>query len=305
MVERVTTKRPAANDDVPPASGRAASRRADKAVTVSKPGFDKKTIALVYDFDGTLSPKPMQEYTVLPKLNEDAKAFWAESNRIAKEQGADPLITYMHLMYKKAKEHNVRIDREDLVQLGRDVELFAGVEEWFATTYGPIRFVVLNDTVSSASVITGVERAFLDVTLKGVDRARTPFVVAMHHQPMYTTSIGHAPATNLRAAWTPLYDQYHVNAVLNGHVHSYESTKPMAGGTGTSLGTPTTDALGTRYLVFGGGGADLYGFKTTQPYIQKRESVHGFAVMRASSTELTWTAFRDDGSTIESFAIPK
>ncbi len=131
MVERVTTKRPAANDDVPPTSGRPASRRTDKPVQVPKPGFDKKTIALVYDFDGTLSPKPMQEYTVLPKLNEDAKAFWAESNRIAKEQGADPLITYMHLMYKKAKEHNVRIDREDLVQLGRDVEMFAGVEEWF------------------------------------------------------------------------------------------------------------------------------------------------------------------------------
>ena len=96
-----------------------------------------------------------------------------------------------------------------------------------------------------------------------------------------------------------------MNAVLNGHVHSYESTKPMAGGTGSSVGAPTTDALGTRYLVFGGGGADLYGFKTTQPYIQTRESVHGFAVMSASATELKWTAFRADGSTIETLTIPK
>ena len=118
----------------------------------------------------------------------------------------------------------------------------SGVEEWYATTYGPLRFVVLNDTVSSSSVITGVERAFLDLTLKSIDRARTPFVVAMHHQPMYTTSNGHSAATDLRAAWTPLYDQYHVNAVLNGHVHSYESTKPMTGGTGSSVGTATTDA---------------------------------------------------------------
>ena len=130
MVERVTSKGKAANDDAPVAAG-GTSRRADKATTAPKPGYDKKTIALVYDFDGTLSPKPMQEYTVLPKINMDAKAFWAESNRIAAEQGADPLITYMHLMYKKAKEKGVRIDRGDLVALGRDVELFAGVEDWF------------------------------------------------------------------------------------------------------------------------------------------------------------------------------
>ena len=101
----------------------------------SKPGtvtpFGKKTIALVYDFDGTLSPKPMQEYSLLPKIGVEAGAFWAETNRIAREQKADPLITYMHLMYKKAKAANIRIDRADLVALGRDVELYPGVETWF------------------------------------------------------------------------------------------------------------------------------------------------------------------------------
>jgi phosphoserine phosphatase len=93
--------------------------------------FGKKTIALVYDFDGTLSPKPMQEYSLLPKIGVEPEAFWAESNKIAREQQADPLITYMHLMYKKAKAANVRIDRADLVALGRDVELYPGVETWF------------------------------------------------------------------------------------------------------------------------------------------------------------------------------
>ncbi len=73
----------------------------------------------------------MQEYSLLPKIGVDAEAFWAESNRIAREQQADPLITYMHLMYKKAKAANIRIDRADLVALGRDVELFPGVETWF------------------------------------------------------------------------------------------------------------------------------------------------------------------------------
>ena len=95
------------------------------------PKFDKKTIALVYDFDGTLSPKPMQEYAFLPQIGADPAAFWAESNALARRARADPLITYMHLLYKKAQEKGVRIDRRDLVAQGRHVELYPGVEGWF------------------------------------------------------------------------------------------------------------------------------------------------------------------------------
>lgn len=105
--------------------------RVPKAKRKAGHGASKKIIALVYDFDGTLSPKPMQEYTVLPKINEDPKAFWQEANRLARKHDADVLITYMHLMYRKAKDQGVRIDRNDLVKLGRKVELFAGVETWF------------------------------------------------------------------------------------------------------------------------------------------------------------------------------
>ena len=150
MTERVSARRGkagnegrAGNDDEPGAGkARAIAKSEPKPASKTaksssvptaekKAAFEKKTIALVYDFDGTLSPKPMQEYTFLPKIGEDPKAFWAESNAIAREHGADPLITYMHLMYKKAKARGVRIDREELVALGRDVELFPGVESWF------------------------------------------------------------------------------------------------------------------------------------------------------------------------------
>jgi len=108
-----------------------AAPRTRAPAAAAKPAYGKKTIALVYDFDGTLSPRPMQEYTFLPKIGEDPKAFWAEANSTARTHGADPLITYMHLMYKKAKARGIRIDREDLVALGRAVELFDGVDEWF------------------------------------------------------------------------------------------------------------------------------------------------------------------------------
>jgi hypothetical protein len=109
-------------------------RRASPAAAkppAQAPGFNKKTIVLVYDFDGTLSPRPMQEYAFLPSIGESPADFWAESNRIAQEQKADPLITYMHLLYKKAKDKGVRIDRDDLVAQGAKVELFPGVLAWF------------------------------------------------------------------------------------------------------------------------------------------------------------------------------
>ncbi len=107
------------------------ARAATQRPQAAKPAYEKRTIALVYDFDGTLCPRPMQEYAFLPKIGVDAAAFWKESNKIALEQGADPLITYMHLLYKKAKAAGIRIDREDLVAQGRQVELFPGVMTWF------------------------------------------------------------------------------------------------------------------------------------------------------------------------------
>jgi phosphoserine phosphatase len=126
MVERVSHEKDGREEGPRPrAKSRAPSRSASKAA------FDKKTIALVYDFDGTLSPRPMQDYAFLPQIGEDAAAFWKESNRLAKEQGADSLITYMHLLYKKAKAKGVRIDRADLVKQGRSVALYPGVPEWF------------------------------------------------------------------------------------------------------------------------------------------------------------------------------
>ncbi|MHC4485844.1 MAG: hypothetical protein ACYS4T_11650 [Planctomycetota bacterium] len=44
--------------------------------------FKHNVIAIVYDFDGTLTPQPMQEYTVLPEIGiKDGKKFWEQVNQ--------------------------------------------------------------------------------------------------------------------------------------------------------------------------------------------------------------------------------
>ena len=150
MVERViargrTVEKAATADErlsalaAKPAKPAKAKPKAAAKAARGKSGFSKKTIALVYDFDGTLSPKPMQEYSFLPKLGIKAEDFWAECTALARAERADPLITYMHLMYKKAKEKGLRVDRKDLVAQGRDVELYAGVETWFGEIEGYVK----------------------------------------------------------------------------------------------------------------------------------------------------------------------
>ena len=46
--------------------------------------FIRNTLAMVYDFDGTLTPQPMQEYTVLPELGITGDEFWSGSQRRGK-----------------------------------------------------------------------------------------------------------------------------------------------------------------------------------------------------------------------------
>ena len=95
------------------------------------PTFFQNTIAMVYDFDGTLSPQPMQEYTVLPKIGIDSKTFWDRVNKEAHETGSDSMLVYMRLMLREADKRDISIKREDFAKLAKLIEYFPGVETWF------------------------------------------------------------------------------------------------------------------------------------------------------------------------------
>ena len=57
--------------------------------------FFQNTIAIVYDFDGTLSPQPMQEYTVLPRMGVEPREFWAKVNDEARSTESDMMLVYL------------------------------------------------------------------------------------------------------------------------------------------------------------------------------------------------------------------
>ncbi len=92
----------------------------------------QNTIALVYDFDGTLSPQPMQEYTLLPKLGITPDEFWGRVQRESAETVSEKMLVYMRLVLELAQERHVKISRRDFRAMAADIKYFPGVEDWFA-----------------------------------------------------------------------------------------------------------------------------------------------------------------------------
>ena len=93
--------------------------------------FDQNTIAIVYDFDGTLTPQPMQEYTVLPKLGVSPKIFWEDVKKEAIETQGDEMLTYMRLLLERIEEKHQHLGHADLSALGKRIRYFNGVSGWF------------------------------------------------------------------------------------------------------------------------------------------------------------------------------
>lgn len=89
------------------------------------------TVALIYDFDGTLAPGNMQEYDFIPAVGKSNKEFWSEANSLAEEQDADGVLTYMWRMIQEARSKGLSLRREAFRESGRKVQLYQGVREWF------------------------------------------------------------------------------------------------------------------------------------------------------------------------------
>lgn len=98
-------------------------------------GKKKPVIALIYDFDGTLSPQNMQEYDFLPAIGiKDKNEFWEENKELVKRHEASNILCYMKLMLEKARAAHVSVKRERFVDFGKRIELYKGVEAWFDLT---------------------------------------------------------------------------------------------------------------------------------------------------------------------------
>lgn len=121
----------------------------------------KHTIAICYDFDGTLSPKNMQEYDFFNDLGTKAQPFWTKVEESRKSNNADQILTYMMLMIEEAKAHvgSNKTTRHAFQQYGKSVKLFRGVDTWFEliNDYGKKKGVKIEHYIVSSGIKEMIE----------------------------------------------------------------------------------------------------------------------------------------------------
>lgn len=94
-------------------------------------GRRNETIAICYDFDGTLIRGNMQDNSFIPQCNMSKAKFWRDVKNRAKTSDMDEVLAYMFTMLEAAKSSNTPTTKAELRKYGGKLQFFEGVEDWF------------------------------------------------------------------------------------------------------------------------------------------------------------------------------
>lgn len=162
-------------------------------------------------------------------------------------------------------------------------------ERYYAFTYASARFLVLDSNAYSFALTD--QTAWIEQQLQAarLDRSIRHVFVTMHHPP-FSISL-HGGQSELREAWTPLFEKYQVAAVFSGHDHVYSRAQKN----------------GVNYFVSGGGGAPLYGRKDKSADIDLDatkffERVNHHLRVHVVGDHVEISAVRADGTIIETLS---
>src|SRR5262245_30255671 len=89
----------------------------------------QNTIAIIYDYDQTLSPSYMQDDVMFPNFGIEGSSFWRRCAELVAEQGYDNELAYMKVLLD-----TLALDRpsnSDLRSLGAKLNFYRGLPEMF------------------------------------------------------------------------------------------------------------------------------------------------------------------------------
>lgn len=131
---------------------------------------------------------------------------------------------------------------------------------------------------------------------------------ASFHHPIYSSDENdYGDLWKGKSSWgdlrlrplTKLFDEYRVDVVWNGHIHSYERTWPLESGEAAKSG-------GTTYMVTGGGGGGLEQAGPIRPWFQNNvRRGHHFVFVAIHDRTLELKSYDLEGRLFDSTVIKK
>lgn len=94
----------------------------------------QNTIAIVYDYDQTLSPTYMQDETLFPAYGIDPPSFWKKCQKLVRDEGWESELAYLKTLLDYLDMD--RPTNEDLRKLGASLKFYKGVPEMFTEIGG-------------------------------------------------------------------------------------------------------------------------------------------------------------------------
>jgi 3',5'-cyclic AMP phosphodiesterase CpdA len=164
---------------------------------------------------------------------------------------------------------------------------------YYSFNWGTSHFVVLNSDIGNAALSTGAKEAFwaeqrswLEDDLKKSQKAAFRFLT--FHHPPFTAMKRRQSRKHPIQEMVPLFEQYNVTAVFNGHDHNYQHHVKN----------------GVHYVVTGGGGAPLYEVDAPIPEItQKVVRVEHFVQVKVAGEQARIEAVGLDGRLIDTIEL--
>jgi Calcineurin-like phosphoesterase len=203
------------------------------------------------------------------------------------------------------------------------MEHYGLTSQYYSFDYQNVHFTVMSDYVSDE--IGSEQYTFVQNDLaKAASDPNIDWIVLVHHSQKYaaTTNYDIPDENEWNIIYHPLFEQYNVDLVLQGHQHNYQRTYPIKYNDDSPANPIITDRNtdtynnpeGQIYLTVGTGGAGLHKLNGNQaPYtVTAQDEEHGYLNVDVTTndggTTLVGTFYSNDdgvGEMTDQFTITK
>ncbi len=131
-----------------------------------------------------------------------------------------------------------------------------------------------------------------------------PWTILTFHHPMYSSKEGR-DNTELRKLWQPVFDEYRVDLVLQGHDHTYARTRQMVYEENLPVGvTRKNEEVGSVYVV-SVSGPKMYELGRRPFMVRAGEDTQLYQIITVDGDEIRYEARTAIGQLYDAFTLRK